>query len=458
MGALPERKKSRRHTRVHDEEEVYKIKVQKELQLLQTAETEEERRARALARRRAIMEKYNQKPQKSVSEPTTAPAPTETSPIKEEDIVKGTNTQKETAPVFDMFSSSNGAIPVKEEIILRGANLKSDYEGYYCVRVGDILDNRFRVMSKCGKGVFSTVIRVEETETKEIFAIKLLRMNDMMTRTGRKESGFLEKIHQTTDSKKNACVRFYEKFEDRDYLCLVFEPMAFDLRSLLKKFGRGKGFNIQAVQIYAQKLFIALYHIRKCGIIHADVKPDNILVDETKKKCKLADFGSACDVATAEVAPYLQSRWYRSPEIILGLPYDCQIDVWSLGTCLYELFTGRVMFKGKSPNDMIRMFQEVRGPFPKRMLKQGAFSQRYFDDKFHFLLKSQDKKNVSFTKVVDSVPISRDIRAELLAAAGHGAPKDLVLNLYDLIDKSTLPDAKRRITPADALSHPFFTS
>ena len=92
-----------------------------------------------------------------------------------------------------------------------------------------------------------------------------------------------------------------------------------NLREVLKKYGKNVGINITAVRSYSQQLFLSLRHLRKCNILHADIKPDNILVNESKSVLKLCDFGSASHIADNEITPYLVSRFYRAPEIILGL-------------------------------------------------------------------------------------------------------------------------------------------
>ena len=94
-----------------------------------------------------------------------------------------------------------------------------------------------------------------------------------------------------------------------------------NLRELTKKYGRGIGLNIRAVRPYAAQMFWALYHLQNCGVLHSDIKPDNILVSEDRTSVKLCDFGSAMFQGENEVTPYLVSRYYRSPEVILGLKY-----------------------------------------------------------------------------------------------------------------------------------------
>jgi serine/threonine-protein kinase PRP4 len=99
---------------------------------------------------------------------------------------------------------------------------------------------------------------------------------------------------------------------------MVFEPLAMNLREVLKKYGKNVGLHIKAVRSYTQQLLLALKLLKKTGILHADIKPDNILVNENNLVLKLCDFGSASLVTDNDITPYLVSRFYRSPEIILG--------------------------------------------------------------------------------------------------------------------------------------------
>lgn len=94
-----------------------------------------------------------------------------------------------------------------------------------------------------------------------------------------------------------------------------------NLRELTKRYGRGIGLSINAVRVYAQQMLVSLYHLKNCGVLHADIKPDNILVNDRRTVVKLCDFGSAMFSGDNEITPYLVSRFYRAPEVILGLPY-----------------------------------------------------------------------------------------------------------------------------------------
>jgi serine/threonine-protein kinase PRP4 len=138
---------------------------------------------------------------------------------------------------------------------------------------------------------------------------------------------------------------------------------------------------------------------------------------------KICDFGSACFVDECDPpTPYLVSRFYRAPEIILGLSYGIYIlllllllfllvfslfcyflgppiDMWSLGCCLFELYTGKVAFPGRNNNEMLRLFQELKGSFPMKMIRKSPFRHQYFDTSGNFLqasLQCQKKRHKMF--------------------------------------------------------------
>lgn len=103
-----------------------------------------------------------------------------------------------------------------------------------------------------------------------------------------------------------------------------------NLRDLLQKYGKDVGLNIMAVQIYARHLFAALAILRKSKVIHADIKPDNILVPNALNLSKLCDFGAALEAPYTEPVPYLASRFYRAPEIsIAAIKYTNDLSPWA---------------------------------------------------------------------------------------------------------------------------------
>ncbi|XP_027366172.1 serine/threonine-protein kinase prpf4B-like isoform X2 [Abrus precatorius] len=334
-----------------------------------------------------------------------------------------------------------------------------DAEGYYSYRFGEILDGRYEVTAAHGRGVFSTVVRAKNLkigngEPEEV-AIKIIRNNDTMYKAGMDELVILKKLVGADPDDKRHCVRFLSSFRYRNHLCLVFESLNMNLREVLKKFGRNIGLRLTAVRAYAKQLFIALKHLRNCGVLHCDIKPDNMLVNEAKNVLKLCDFGNAMFAGKNEVTPYLVSRFYRAPEIILGLPYDHPLDIWSVGCCLYELHTGKVLFPGLTNNDMLRLQMELKGPFPKKMLRKGAFTEQHFDQDLNFLATEEDPVTKKTIKRLILNIKPKDIGTLITGSPGED-PK-MLSNFKDLLEKVFVLDPDKRLTVSQALNHPFIT-
>ncbi|XP_065880455.1 uncharacterized protein [Euphorbia lathyris] len=334
-----------------------------------------------------------------------------------------------------------------------------DADGYYGYRFGETLDGRYEIVAAHGKGVFSTVVRAKDlkacADEPEEVAIKIIRNNETMHKAGQSEVQILNKLAAEDPENKRHCVRFLSSFKYRNHLCLVFESLHMNLREILKKFGRNIGLKLTAVRAYAKQLFIALKHLKNCHVLHCDIKPDNMLVNEAKNVLKLCDFGNAMFSGKNEVTPYLVSRFYRAPEIILGLAYDHPMDIWSVGCCLYELYTGKVLFPGPTNNDMLRLHMELKGPFPKKMLKKGAFVDQHFDQDLNFHATEEDPVTKTAIKkmIVNMKP--KDI-GSIITSSGDEDPK-MLANFKDLLDKIFVLDPEKRMTVNQALLHPFIT-
>ncbi|KAL6255459.1 hypothetical protein P5V15_013793 [Pogonomyrmex californicus] len=332
-----------------------------------------------------------------------------------------------------------------------------DAEGYYRVRVGETLDARYVVYGYTGQGVFSNVVRARDSARGNLdVAVKIIRNNEIMHRTGLKELEILRKLNDADPEDRFHCLRLFRHFFHKNHLCMVFEPLAMNLREVLKKYGKDVGLHVKAVRSYTQQLFLALKLLKRANILHADIKPDNILVSESKLVLKLCDFGSASHAHENEITPYLVSRFYRAPEIILGIPYDFGIDMWSVGCTIYELYTGKIMFSGKTNNQMLKYFMDLKGKMPNKLIRKGTFKDQHFDSNCNFLYHEVDKVTEREKVVVMStLPAARDLGVEL---GGNSLPPEQnrkVGQLKDLLERTLMLDAGKRITVNHALAHPF---
>jgi len=383
--------------------------------------------------------------------------------------------QQEDEEIFetsDMFSEN--FVPNKQKKIMissndnQDANLQdnwTDSDGYYRVMVGDQLDkSRYHVISFTGQGVFSNVVlALDSARGDSTVAIKIIRKNELMHKTGLKELEFLKKLNETDRDDKYHCLRLYGHFQHKSHLCLVSESLSMNLRELLKKYGGGNGINVKAVQRYAQQLFLALKLMKKCQLVHADIKPDNILVNKSRTVLKLCDFGSACHVADQDITPYRVSRFYRAPEIILGMKFDFAIDIWSVACTIYELCTGKILFKGINNNVMLKLMMDLKGKIPHRVIKKGELKDKYFDTHFNFKFLEIDRVTErEKVTIMPTINQTFDLRKEIINSQtnSHRLPEDqlnTMNQLIDLLDKSLQLDPTKRLTINEALVHPFIT-
>lgn len=364
----------------------------------------------------------------------------------------------------DMFSANLGTTVDQQGKRLDQSLLDNwdDLEGYYRVIAGELIYDRYLVTKTLGQGVFAAVVRAEDVTTRKTVAIKIIRNNETMRAAGLKEIAMLNMLNIADPNDDRHIVRLLGEFEFKNHQCLVFENLGSNLREVLKRFGRDTGINIKAVRSYTLQTLKGLDLLRKCEIVHADLKPDNMLVDESHKLLKIADLGSASLISEgADPTPYLVSRFYRAPELILGVAHEYGIDMWSLGCSIYELYTGKILFSGRTNNHMLKIIMECRGKFSHKMLRRGKFTHQHFNNQLDFVSREIDKfTEREVEKVVKNVgPFPDKTLKGLLNEVATASEDRLVLDKFvDLLDKMLTLNPEKRITPQEALRHPFLTN
>lgn len=147
----------------------------------------------------------------------------------------------------------------------------------------------------------------------------------------------------------------------------------------LVKSTKFKGLPIPLVKHFTAQILQGLNFLAQHSIIHCDLKPENILISDCfQGSLKIIDFGSSCHVKD-RIYTYIQSRFYRSPEVILGMEYDMQIDMWSLGCVVAELVTGKPLFMGQDEQDQITKIIDVIGKPDKALIAKCSRRKIFFD-------------------------------------------------------------------------------
>jgi len=299
-----------------------------------------------------------------------------------------------------------------------------------------------------------------------LVAIKVMRDNDMMAKAAEKEVEILERLNGSDKHDKKHIIRLITTFYYRKHFCLVFECMWDDLRAALKKYTKNKGMSLQAVRAYTQQLLIGLAHMHKNQIIHADIKPDNILISKGHHIVKFCDLGTAVELKDVGCSPYLASRFYRPPEVILGCEYTQAVDTWALGCTLYELFTGKTLFTSRTNNDHLRKIMELRGKVPGRVIKKGAVWKNHFTEELDFKHEGEDENTKQkVVRTITDLTAKKSVKDLIMERVGpekrqSSAHEDQQYvkrssQFADLLEQMLALDPDKRIRPEDALGHSF---
>lgn len=330
----------------------------------------------------------------------------------------------------------------------------------YIIRANEVWFERYEIKGMLGKGSFGQVAEAYDRERQDRVAIKIIKNKRAFRNQARIEIELLEEMNAQDPDDNFHVVRLYRHFEHRNHLCLVFEYLSYNLYDLIRNTAF-KGISLNLIRKFAQQICHALLFLStpEIGIIHCDLKPENILLKNPKRTAiKLIDFGSSCKIGKT-MYPYIQSRFYRSPEVLLSLPYDEKIDMWSLGCILYELHTGDPIFNGTSEQDQVFKISETFGLPPDYMMEKGRKTSSYFKKPaqgvaWERVASTKTYKGIRQRKLSDMLgsntggPGGRRKKELGHAPADYAKFEDLLSRLLDI-------DPKTRMTPSEALDHEF---
>lgn len=202
-----------------------------------------------------------------------------------------------------------------------------------------------------------------------------------------------------------------------------------------------RGFSLKLIRRFAKQLLDSLVLLKSKKVIHCDLKPENVLLAHpTRSEIKVIDFGSSC-LENEKVYTYIQSRFYRSPEVILGMTYGMPIDMWSLGCILAELLTGYPIFPGENEQEQLACIMEVFGPPEKHLIEKSTRKKLFFD--------SLGKPRITVsTKGKRRRPSSKSLQQALKCEDEA---------FLDFISRCLRWDPDRRLKPDEAVHHEFIT-
>lgn len=242
----------------------------------------------------------------------------------------------------------------------------SDNESRFRYKIGDGVNYRYEILKKIGKGTYSNVVLCRDHKiNKELVSVKMFRnFDNNRPNNFKKEIKILKYLGSRMEEKK---CHFVTQILDN----FIFHNHDFIVTKLYHKNIYDDRIKIYNSVIYdkltiIRDIFEGLNFLRSTRpkIIHGDLKPENILFKKRDSfNIVICDFGLS-DILHGNRVNYkflIQSRYYRSPDIIYKIPFDEKIDIWSAGCIAYEILENKPLFKPKNETDVILKIHEVLG-------------------------------------------------------------------------------------------------
>jgi serine/threonine protein kinase len=285
-------------------------------------------------------------------------------------------------------------------------------------------------IERLGKGTYGSVYKVQKKDTKEILAIKKIKLDvdtEGIPSTTLREVSILKKLKHAN------IVKLFDIAMSDSKVELSLEYLPLDLRKFIDLYkDNSKVYNPKTIKYMIHQILKGTDYIHSKKIFHRDLKPQNILVCDRSLSCKLADFGLS-RVFSIPIRPYTKevlTLWYRAPELMLGLnQYGVGLDMWSIGCIFGEMFMKVPLIKGDSEVDQLFKIFQIFGTPTDEVLP----GYKFFPD---FNKDFPIWKGCGLYKyLVEKTTIEIDPKA------------------FDLIQRMLVIDPCRRISAKEALAH-----
>jgi mitogen-activated protein kinase 1/3 len=296
----------------------------------------------------------------------------------------------------------------------------------------ELFASRYLKINQIGKGAYGSVIKYQDIVTKEMVAIKKLQKIDDIfdAKQVLREIIILKNCDHEHILKLKGF--FIEENLGSLQVYVVTELMKFDLYTVIRN--NQSEMTSDHIQYIMFQIFLGVFYLHENNIVHRDIKPNNILLDETCQ-VKLCDFGLAREVkdkTDGNKTEYVVTRYYRAPEIMLNSrKYDSAVDIWSIGCTFFELIESDILFKkAETYIELLNLIFKFLGTPNTEIIEQvenvhaknWILKQEYYPPK---RVSDHLKKTVSN-------------------------------EAKDLLDKCLVIDPNKRITAKEALHHPYF--
>ncbi|XP_042491529.1 dual specificity protein kinase CLK1 [Macadamia integrifolia] len=312
--------------------------------------------------------------------------------------------------------------------------------------LNSVIAGRYYVTEYLGSAAFSRVVQAHDLHNGVDVCLKIIKNDKDFFDQSLDEIKLLKFVNKHDPADEHHILRLYDYFYHQEHLFIVCELLRANLYEF-QRYNQESGgevyFTLRRLQIITQQCLEALDYLHGLGIIHCDLKPENILIKSYSRcEIKIIDLGSSC-FQTDNLCLYVQSRSYRAPEVILGLPYDQRIDIWSLGCVLAELCSGDVLFPNDAPVIILARMIGMLGPIDMEMLVSGQETDKYFTKEYDLFHVNEETNQLEYI-----IPEESSLEHHLQVSD---------VGFIEFISYLLEINPQRRPTAKEALQHPWLS-
>ncbi|XP_042870197.1 probable dual specificity protein kinase madd-3 isoform X3 [Penaeus japonicus] len=349
----------------------------------------------------------------------------------------------------------------------RAPSVEDDEDGHLIYRNGDVLQDRYKIITTLGEGTFGKVVKCRDLQSDRHIALKIIKNVEKYREAAKLEINVLEKLAEKDPHNKHLCVRMLSWFDYHGHVCIAFDMLGLSVFDFLKD-NNYRPYALEQVRHISYQLCYAVKFLHDNKLTHTDLKPENILFvdsdydltyDPKKKRdirtvkrtdIQLIDFGSAT-FDHEHHSTIVSTRHYRAPEVILELGWQQPCDVWSIGCIMFELYLGITLFQTHDNREHLAMMERILGPIPYRMGRKTR--TKYF---YHGKLDWDEKSSAGRYVRENCKPLRVMLSRYLVCNSYQTSSDEDHRLLFDLITKMLEYEPGQRISLSEALRHPFF--
>ena len=262
----------------------------------------------------------------------------------------------------------------------------------------DIIKNNnnnynYIIIDLLGTGISGQTFKVLCQNDNKEYALKIIKNGENYTKAGKYEYLIMNKLNELDKNDEYHIIRSYDCFIYKNHLCIVIELMQRTLLKILEDNAK-KGLSLTLIRFITQQILSAIDFIHNNGFVHTDLKPENLLYTDLEKKkvlIKVADFGSASLINQLIIRTRIQSMFYKAPEVIMGLPLNEKVDVWSIGCIIAEFYLNTPLLPGSCNYDQLNKIFTLIGDCPQLLIICCKNRDKYFT-----LIKEE---NISYYRI-----------------------------------------------------------